>query len=280
MKWYVKLPENDKVAVLAFVQKGMYKKHIPSVADDLYNIYLDESALAMWMEAQEMKKVAQDEAEQAAADKLRERMESRLRERLLFPQEYDAEKAEERLKNALKAKKAAEEAETAARVAAQRAAQLEAAAQQRARIEAANRFVAKARIEAARLLQMQQAANRCLADKEARQAKAKRGRQEVAEAPPKAKRGRPAKKAAEDLEAYLPDCLNPDKVPPIFIPVTPDGKADAKEKKEKKAKTESSKKDDAKEKKDKKDKKDKKEKKANKEASQQYSEPSAPGLFL
>ena len=33
-------------------------------------------------------------------------------------------------------------------------------------------------------------------------------------------------------------------------------------------------------KKDKKDKKDKKEKKANKEASQQYSEPSAPGLFL
>ena len=54
MQWYVKLPENDKVAVLAFVQKGMYNKHIPSVAEDLYNIYLDESALAMWVEAQEM----------------------------------------------------------------------------------------------------------------------------------------------------------------------------------------------------------------------------------
>ena len=54
MQWYVKLPENDKVAVLAFVQKGIYNKHIPSVAEDLYNIYLDESALAMWVEAQEM----------------------------------------------------------------------------------------------------------------------------------------------------------------------------------------------------------------------------------
>ena len=52
MQWYVKLPENDKVAVLAFVQKGIYNTHIPSVAEDLYNIYLDESALAMWVGAQ------------------------------------------------------------------------------------------------------------------------------------------------------------------------------------------------------------------------------------
>ena len=161
-------------------------------------------------------------------------------------------------------KKAAEELEAAARVAAQIAAQHEAVAKERDRIiEAANRL-------------LQQAAEA--------KAKACTKRALVAEATPKAKaKGRP--KAAALIPSGLPDlpdCLNPEKIPDVFIPATPDGKekkGKKEDKKDKKDKT--SKKEDAKEKKEKKDKKDKKEKKAKKvKAAQEECQPSASGVFL
>ena len=191
-------------------------------------------------------------------------MDSRLRTRLLFPQDFEKE-YDVRRQKALENNKAAEELEAAARVAAQIAAQHEAVAKERDRIEAANRLLQQAAVMEAK-------------------AKACTKRALVAEATPKAKaKGRP--KAAALIPSGLPDlpdCLNPEKIPDVFIPATPDGKekkGKKEDKQDKKDKT--SKKDNAKEKKEKEDKKDKKEKKAKKvKAAQEECQPSASGVFL